>query len=114
MKGRAVVRVLVMTLVLLVVIGAVGFIWFGKRADTYREKFSEVHPGMTKTEVVAVVGRPPLVDTSEGIYERWIFDVPSAFAERPQCFFKLGDSVLVRFTWEPVDTSLVDDGGSMR
>lgn len=88
---------------------AVVWVWLGQRANHYREIFSEVRPGMSKTELTALAGPPATVDTTRSGYEVWIFEVPSLFAERPHCFFELGDSVLLRFRWEPVDTTLTDD-----
>lgn len=85
------------------------FLWLGREADRYRDMFSVVRLGMSKTDLTTLVGAPILIDTTNSASEVWTYDVPPLFAERPRCFFRLGDSILVRFEWEPIDTSLVVD-----
>ncbi len=72
----------------------------------YRSQFADVHPGLSKAELSRVVDIPYSVDTTQAGYEVWEYDVPSLFAERPRCFFGLGDTVVLRFAWEPIDTTL--------
>lgn len=85
---------------------AIAYFRYHQQCDRAKEVFGKIHPGITKAEVKAIAGEPTFVDTSGLQYDIWIFDVPAIFADRPHCFFQKGDSILVRFMWEPIDTAL--------
>jgi hypothetical protein len=98
------------TVLFVVAISIVGYVWIGSKGDLYRSLFADISPGMSKGEVVAVVGPPNWIDTTNQTYEIWSYSVPIwLFEEIPYCYFCKGDSILVRFLWEPIDLSLPGD-----
>ncbi|PKK82532.1 MAG: hypothetical protein CVT49_13340 [candidate division Zixibacteria bacterium HGW-Zixibacteria-1] len=112
MKHKKLTKIVLVLVISIMVFVIIGIVIHRKRAYYYEDLFSRITPGMSKKEIVAIIGEPAYADTSGSEYDIWYYDVPSLFSEMPSCYFEKKDSVLARFWWENIDISLPID--SMR
>ena len=108
-KHRILIKISSVLVILFLIAVIITYMLFYQDADYYKELFSKIRPGMTKEEIMTIAGRPAFIDTAGLEYDVWYYDVSSLFPERPGCYFIKGDSILVRFRWEPIDISLPID-----
>ncbi len=103
MKRAKVTWKLLLILVVLVVLAAT---YLFQRITNHRgvskEDFEKLELGMSKEEVVSILGEPWDIDNRDSVYETWSFYVPSIVSTMPYCYFDKRSNKLVRIRWDEV------------
>lgn len=76
--------------------------WTLNHRGVSKEDFEKLELGMSKEDVVSIIGEPLSVDTRDSVYETWSFYVPSIVSEMPYCYFNKKSGKLVGIRWDEV------------
>ncbi len=76
--------------------------WTFDHRGVSKEDFERLELGMSKEDVVSIIGEPLSVDTRDSVYETWSFYVPSIVSEMPYCYFNKKSDKLVGIRWDEV------------
>lgn len=69
----------------------VGYVWYWNSADHARERFDQIENGMTRTDVLAVMGEPD-VSELEGVVLHW-------YGDRGHGWVAFNDNTVVGKQW---------------
>jgi hypothetical protein len=94
-------------LLILVVLAALAvavllYYWIFNHRGVSKEDFEKLELGMSKEEVVSILGEPWDIDNRDSVYETWSFYVPSIVSTMPYCYFDKKSNKLVRIRWDEV------------
>ena len=96
-------KVLLIAVVLAgLVVALVLHYWVFDHRGVSKEDFEKLELGMSKEDVVSIIGEPLSVDTRDSVYETWSFYVPSIVSTMPYCYFDKKSDKLVRISWDEV------------
>jgi len=76
--------------------------WILDHRGVSKEDFEKLELGMSKEDVVSIIGEPLSVDTRDSVYETWSFYVPAIVSEMPYCYFNKKSGKLVGIRWDEV------------
>ncbi|MCK5125016.1 MAG: hypothetical protein KAR42_02065 [candidate division Zixibacteria bacterium] len=103
-------KILLRTFLFTIALLIICWVWLIITHARYDNLVKQLIPGITKNEVIEIMGEPATIDSSFEGLEIWRFQPPRGrFAEWPECYFVLGDSIMVKFWREPISLTLPED-----
>jgi len=102
-KTKITWKVLLIAVVLAaLVVALVLHYWVFDHRGVSKEDFEKLELGMSKEEVVSILGEPWDIDDRDSVYETWSFYVPSIVSTIPYCYFNKKSGKLVGIRWDEV------------
>jgi len=102
-RAKVTWKLLLISLVLAaLVVALVLHYWVFDHRGVSKEDFEKLELGMSKEEVVSILGEPWTIDNRDSAYETWSFYVPSIVSTLPYCYFDKKSNKLVRISWDEV------------
>jgi hypothetical protein len=99
-KGKKIFKIVLYLLLSVLFLSSVTYFIYGRYAySKILRKISAVELGMTKDEVVAIMGSPIKKLDSDSL-EYWYFDAPPICAELPTCVFDKRTGNAVETIWD--------------